>query len=715
MATSIDLQKLYTEFDRIACTSSEDGLAQLASPGVEGLQILLESVVNGNPIGVDEVRSGYEAKGWVENRSLNWSDVESMVGYLVKDSKHVDDDIADAHADELARLCDIIAKRQESKEFPLVQPTDLKSEEDQEAAAMSLSLIDQTDHVKLESYIAEARRKSLEAEFARTGDWPTEQRSDSQNWKQKEAEWNYLHHYAVLRCFLAIESFQGKKFLHRCEGDRFISLIPPQTIQDEGKKQHAHSIVSKVKCEFIPMIDVALWKAWSEIESLLQVTGEDACDVFLRFVTDDYIDIIATACDEAAGQKVLPFTPPFPPEAHASEGEKDERLRVLERVTIQQSRTAEVQMQEAYATFRSSRPMEQLKYLPETPPIKFAVEQYYACLKKIVYAERDAKGSTEVSALGAPDSSAVSPGLNHDAAATPPMSPLSNPKRIGLIPAQVVSPVRKKKQRVGMIEPTVAKVVEILLDTKVGANCHFVGCLVYCDEGVRAIDMTNPRTGLLEESAVANLTLADEGGVIQVTLWRESARVLFPILEKAMAEGLENFCAKLMFTYLVVKEPRNPAVHSARVLHSTEKTQLSLQGEHRLVMVPDSRLLVTDFRRLKVSLPFTAHLKGIVVGETRERLTNKGDEQICFTLMDRQRRTVACIAHDVSVDSELFTEGKELVMFYAVGQEGLQKTVGQEGPRKNPGSIWIFSDSYVLLLGSVVLPGAPNEEIRLMS
>ena len=170
-----------------------------------------------------------------------------------------------------------------------------------------------------------------------------------------------------------------------------------------------------------------------------------------------------------------------------------------------------------------------------------------------------------------------------------------------------------------------------------------------------------------------------------------------------------------MFTYLVVKEPRNPAVHSVRVLHSTEKTQLSLQGEHQLVMVPDSRLLVTDFRRLRVSLPFTAHLRGIVVGQKWERLTNKGDDQICFTLMDRQHRSVACIAHAVSCSSELFTEGKELVVFYARGQEGLQKTVGAQSSRKTPGNVWLFGDSYVLQIASVSLPGVPTEEIRLMS
>ena len=371
-----------TEFERIADTSSEDGVPRMQSPGVEGLQLFLASVVDENTIGVQEVRNGYEAKSWSEDRSLIWSEVESMVEFLGEDTTRVDEEVDDAHALEFARLCDTIYQRQESKEFPHVRPTDLKSEEDQEAAAISLSLIDKIEHAKMESYIAEERRRCFEAEFARTGDWPTESRSDSQNFKLKEAEWTYLNYYVVLRRFLVMQSFHNKKFAHRCDEHRFVSLIPPQTIQDEGKKQHAHSIVSKVKEEFLLKIDVALWEAWSEIEALLQVTGEDASDVFQRFVNDDYIDIIGKTCDETAAANVAPFSPPFPPEAHVSEADKNERLLLFKQATLEQSLTAEAEMKQAYATFRSSRPMPQLKYLPETPPYKFAVEQYYAFLRE---------------------------------------------------------------------------------------------------------------------------------------------------------------------------------------------------------------------------------------------------------------------------------------------------------------------------------------------
>ena len=100
-----------TEFDRLAPISSEDGIARLPSSGVEGLQIFLASVVEENPIAVEEVRRGYEAKAWSEDRSLIWSEVEALVEFLVEDTVHVVGVIADTQASEFAKLCETICKR----------------------------------------------------------------------------------------------------------------------------------------------------------------------------------------------------------------------------------------------------------------------------------------------------------------------------------------------------------------------------------------------------------------------------------------------------------------------------------------------------------------------------------------------------------------------------------------------------------------------------
>ena len=97
MASWLDPEKSSTEFERTANTYSEDGIARLACPGVEGLQIFFASVADGNPITVEEVRSGYEAKGWSAARSLSWSEVEFMVQFIAKDTTHSDADIAVKH------------------------------------------------------------------------------------------------------------------------------------------------------------------------------------------------------------------------------------------------------------------------------------------------------------------------------------------------------------------------------------------------------------------------------------------------------------------------------------------------------------------------------------------------------------------------------------------------------------------------------------------
>ena len=62
------------------------------------------------------------------------------------------------------------------------------------------------------------------------------------------------------------------------------------------------------------------------------------------------------------------------------------------------------------------------------------------------------------------------------------------------------------------------------------------------------------------------------------------------------------------------------------------------------------------------------------------------------------------MAHDLGVSSEMFAAGKELVIYYAQGQEGLRKT---------PGALWIYSGSYIVALCSVTLLGLRSEEIFL--
>ena len=91
--------------------------------------------------------------------------------------------------------------------------------------------------------------------------------------------------------------------------------------------------------------------------------------------------------------------------------------------------------------------MIQLQYLPETPPSKFAVEHYYASLKKIVYAEASTKRNTEVPLLGVFGSGVASSEPMNDAAVSSPRSSSSNPKRSGMSSEAIVSLIRREKMR----------------------------------------------------------------------------------------------------------------------------------------------------------------------------------------------------------------------------------------------------------------------------
>ena len=140
----------------------------------------------------------------------------------------------------------------------------------------------------------------------------------------------------------------------------------------------------------------------------------------------------------------LYFSKLFPLEAHGSDGERQERLLVLKQATAEQSRAAEGEMKHAYVTFRRSRPMQQLKYLSDTPPDKFALEHYYASLRKIVYAEQSTKRNTEVPLLGVFGSGVASSEPMNDAAVSSPRSSSSNSKRSGMSSEAIVSPMRRQ-------------------------------------------------------------------------------------------------------------------------------------------------------------------------------------------------------------------------------------------------------------------------------
>ena len=357
----------------------------------------------------------------------------------------------------------------------------------------------------------------------------------------------------------------------------------------------------------------------------------------------------------------------------ADEGELKKRKRLVNKITPEQSNVADASIPEAYKSYLSSFDSETASYLPKQPPAEFAAKHYYRKLKQAID-EQSATSSAEMK---------------------------NSSEKV------TVSPMKRIKKSKEITEPEEVSIAELHSTAKVGGEVHFNGYLMGAEEDVRRVEVNDPKTGMALPSTVVNVVLADEGGAIQLTLWRDQAKSIHPIIDRALAAVSANLCAKARLTNLVLRDVRHPAL-KVRMLHSSEKTELILAGEQKLEMSPSAKLFpTTDFRDLnKLFLPVMLHLKGVIMGESVERTTSKGAEQICFSLMDANKRTVSCIGHEISFPAELFKEGAEVALFGVTVQEGI---------RNGSGNIWIYSTSYVAFLGNRILPGTAMEAVVIRS
>ena len=127
----------------------------LHKPGVEGLHVFLDGCrhdsadddIEAEQISVQALKAVLEEKGWPLDMSFTWTDMESLLQALAEASAEA------AAGDSLCRLMDEIQTRAALSEFPLVCPAEVSGVGEQEAAAQTLSLVEKTDAVKIQSYI----------------------------------------------------------------------------------------------------------------------------------------------------------------------------------------------------------------------------------------------------------------------------------------------------------------------------------------------------------------------------------------------------------------------------------------------------------------------------------------------------------------------------------------------------------------------------------
>lgn len=397
MSEATFLLVLHKTFLDIAVDCGDGNGEMMQSPGVEGVQCLLVSQVAEcfgsaailEKASLEAVRSFFEAQGWTEDHSFSWADLSNMIQCFklrVTDNAlpppsgaEVDDDVEEVkdgsmvEACALASLVNTISERIKAEEFPLVRPSELESIEEQEAAALTLGLVEKIEMVKLESFLAESRRVYFQDEPLVLGVTHDE----------KVAQWSLHFHYNHMRDFIAFEALSTRIFQHRCQLGNFLPMIPPQTLQDPSKKAAALASLEKMMPTYLQSVNLNLWAAWAKMELVLEVTGEDSMEAFQTFLAEDYFFIISETCDDLQ-KKVASFVPPVAPEYKATEEVKVQRVALMERASLDDHTAVEAQIKEMYETFHDACDERQQRRLPEMPPLHFTAKHYYELLHQQV-------------------------------------------------------------------------------------------------------------------------------------------------------------------------------------------------------------------------------------------------------------------------------------------------------------------------------------------
>ena len=90
--------------------------------------------------------------------------------------------------------------------------------------------------MELQSFIDEQRRLFFES---RPGD-------SMSSLSVCLAKWAREHYYYCIRMYLIDKSWHKRKFSHKVVAGRFVPVIPPSTLADEGQQKEATELVERM-------------------------------------------------------------------------------------------------------------------------------------------------------------------------------------------------------------------------------------------------------------------------------------------------------------------------------------------------------------------------------------------------------------------------------------------------------------------------------------
>ena len=525
MAVVLNRARVRTEFDNLCQGDEKSDAGCSTSISVSDMLEILNGATDGDGFVESAITTAYEARGWTEDTTLTWADIDDLLDDLTATVRTTNASAATppkasgAEDTTEANVYSRISERQQGNEFPFVRADEVSDVNKREEALLILTLLEDMDKTKIHQYVQTEFNKATGKDGSTAPALP-------------DPQWIYGRYFSILQRFLLLECHSERRFLHTWNGDKFLPLVSPRSITEDESRVQASETTAQITEEDIPVVDEALWKAWAKIEAPLKALNADTCEPFVRFMVTEYFTILGKT--NRSGDRCVDENPMYPYPIADTEPERAQFQRAFEVASEQQKLAAEAFVDQEYKAFRSELDSETVKYLPHKPSDAFASTRYYKKLVEVV--------------------------ASSQAPTTPKRRREGEPVH--------VTPQKKIRRAPNVTAVDFFDVSEISTSCKVGSQVHFRGHVLSVEDDVRNVETVNSKSRLPEAAMVSNVIVADASGVIRLSLWREQAVDLLPIFIQCNQDNDENTCARVEVKNLTVNNQRQ-SVAGVRCLNST--------------------------------------------------------------------------------------------------------------------------------------------------
>ena len=216
-----------------------------------------------------------------KKKTFTWKDMSLLVEELkpllisADQSERIHQTITETGLDLALRQS--IERRVEDKQFPPVMPAELKDRDQQAVAENLLGLVDEHSKDKLLTYILSNSRTE------------TTEENGSADWILGLYETMYKH----VRIWVFTETLRSHVFPHRHHNQHFLPLVPPQILKSTEERANAVDVARKITPDILPLIKEALWHAWGDYYTVLEMVGIPAEKGFTTFLEELYYSVLS--------------------------------------------------------------------------------------------------------------------------------------------------------------------------------------------------------------------------------------------------------------------------------------------------------------------------------------------------------------------------------------------------------------------------------------